>query len=671
MTTKMGAHDEKQNAISPLLTRSTNADNDVIDIESSKLYSNYNQSSLSLKNRTINETDGILFDENAYKTMTISFENINYTVDQTTNIKQWYKWQQIFSCYKQPTKKQILFDLSGIFTPGMNAILGPTGCGKSSLLDILAERKDSRGLTGNVLVSGRSRSAYYKYTVGYVIQDDIMSGTLTVGENLMFSANIRLPRPFSARERIERVNQVIHDLDLHSCINTLIGTDFIRGVSGGEKKRTSIGMELVLSPKVLFLDEPTTGLDASTAQNVMDCLYNLSRQGRTIIFSIHQPRYSIFQLFDTVLFLSAGHTIYFGSPMDVLPYFSSQGFECNEHENPADFVLDVLIEFNGRSSKILQTAYQHSQMHSNVKSLIKSVMNETENEDLSFTNQIVLRSRTTEFYYLAQRTLRNAIRNPAFAASQIIIAIMLGLLTGLLFNNMKATIDPGVRNRLGAIFFLATHQILCTASALEPLIKERALFSHEYASGYYRVSTFLSTKIVFDLIPMRIIPAFIFSIITYPLAGFQRSIIRFLIFLVTIFVSSVYGSALCFFISACIPVFAVALTVTILIFAITMVVSGFLVDIESVFSFLRWIKWISAIYYSSNLLTINEFRNSTFCLSNNTRICPLRGEQILIERNIPHDTDWDMWKNLLAIAIMALVFFLISYIQLLRIKKVK
>jgi ATP-binding cassette subfamily G (WHITE) protein 2 len=91
------------------------------------------------------------------------------------------------------------------------------------------------------------------------ILEDIISGTLTVRENLLFSANVRLPRSIKAHERIDRVNQVIRDLDLQSCADTLIGTDFVRGVSGGEKKRTSIGMELVLSPNVLFLDEPTTG----------------------------------------------------------------------------------------------------------------------------------------------------------------------------------------------------------------------------------------------------------------------------------------------------------------------------------------------------------------------------------------------------------------------------
>jgi hypothetical protein len=124
-----------------------------------------------------------------------------------------------------------------------------------------------------------------------------------------------------------------------------------------------------------------------------------------------------------------------------------------------------------------------------------------------------------------------------------------------------------------------------------------------------------------------------------------------------------------FFFSIQISYLAVALSVSILFFAMMMVVSGFLVDLDSIFSSLQWIKWISVIRYSSNLLTINEFKNLKFCLSNNTQICPLVGEQILTQRNISHNTDWDIWKNLLAISIIALAFFVLAFIQLLRIKK--
>lgn len=137
--------------------------------------------------------------------------------------------------------------------------LGPTGCGKSTLLDILADRKDRHGLEGTVLVDGHPLPASYKYLVGYVVQDDIISGTLTVRENLMFSANVRLSNDVTNEDRRARVEQIIVDLGLQGCAETKVGTEFVRGVSGGERKRACIGMELVLAPKLLFLDEPTTG----------------------------------------------------------------------------------------------------------------------------------------------------------------------------------------------------------------------------------------------------------------------------------------------------------------------------------------------------------------------------------------------------------------------------
>ena len=205
-------------------------------------------------------------------------------------------------CLKQ-TKKQILIDLSGIFQVGMNAIMGPTGSGKSSLLDLLADRKDRQGFQGEILLNGHLQSKNFKYNVGYVVQDDIISGALTVKENLMFSANVRLSTKLTPGEKNDIVNQVITQLGLEKCANTMVGTEFKRGISGGERKRTNIGMELVLSPVVLFLDEPTTGqyickiflkmssysvkigLDSSTARSVMLCLHQLSRKGRKILFN--------------------------------------------------------------------------------------------------------------------------------------------------------------------------------------------------------------------------------------------------------------------------------------------------------------------------------------------------------------------------------------------------
>ncbi|UJR14432.1 hypothetical protein I4U23_001429 [Adineta vaga] len=506
--------------------------------------------------------------------------------------------------------KQIIDNVSGVFTEGMNAIMGPTGCGKSSLLDILADRKDPRGLSGRVFLDGCPPPPSFKYIVGYVVQDDIISGTLTVRENLMFSANVRLSDDVSKDERQKRVAEVIHDLALESCADTRIGTEFLRGVSGGERKRTCIGMELVLSPKILFLGEPTTGLDSSTARNVMECLKELSQTGRTIIFSIHQPRYSIFKLFDTILLMCKGKNVYHGPTVNMLPFFNTLGYNCELHDNPADFALDVLIDANRKSEDLerLTQAYMQSEVSKKVDLISQQDIQDDQLERIRRTQKgAAARSLAVEIYYVAQRTLKNALRNPALFLSQIVVAIIIGLLVGLVFHDMKRTIDPGIQNRLGAIFFIVVSQIFSTVTALEPLLKERVLFIHENVSGYYRITTFFIAKLICDVIPMRILPSIIFSLIAYFMTGLQRTAGQFFIFLLTIFMASVFGSAMCFFIAATIPIFTVALILVVLIFVIMLVFSGFIVELASVFKWLSWIQWISAFRYASNVLTVNEF----------------------------------------------------------------
>ena len=186
----------------------------------------------------------------------ISFQSIDYTYPSK-------KCCHIYlsPCLKKKKKKpkQILFNLTGIFKPGMNAILGPTGSGKSTLLEILADRKDRRGLTGQVLIDGQPQMQDFKYRVGYVGQVDMLTEILTVRENLTFSANVRLPRNISREAKIASVDQVIKQLGLEKCAMSRVGTENRRGISGGERRRTNIGMELIISPTVLFLDEPTTG----------------------------------------------------------------------------------------------------------------------------------------------------------------------------------------------------------------------------------------------------------------------------------------------------------------------------------------------------------------------------------------------------------------------------
>lgn len=200
------------------------------------------------------------------------------------------------------------------------------------------------------------------------------------------------------------------------------------------------------------------------------------------------------------------------------------------------------------------------------------------------------------------------------------------------------------------------------------------------------MSTFFFAKLICDLLPMRLIPSVIYSMITYSMTGFQLTIDRFLVYLLTIFMSTVFGSSICFFVASFIPMFgrsslcpiashcavsAVSLIVVVFIFVLMMVFSGFLIDLQSIFASLRWMQWFSAFRYATNLLTINEFRNLTFCATNSTQYCLLKGEEVLEQRGIPYEHAWDIWKNLVALALMIVSFLSLSFVQLIRMKKVK
>jgi ATP-binding cassette subfamily G (WHITE) protein 2 len=206
----------------------------------------------------------------------------------------------------------------------------------------------------------------------------------------------------------------------------------------------------------------------------------------TIIFSIHQPRYSIFKLFNTVLLMCKGKTMYQGPIDGVVPYFTNLGHHCELQENPADFALDILIEANRKPEELtkLHQVYLESPMHANMTAISERHTSVGSIEIRRRRRQeAISRSPVTEFVYVSQRTLRNVLRNPSLFLSQILVAIVLGLLVGLVFYDMEPTTDPGVQNRLGAVFFIVITQIFSTLTAVEPLIKERVLFIH--VSIYY------------------------------------------------------------------------------------------------------------------------------------------------------------------------------------------
>ncbi|NXW54036.1 ABCG2 protein, partial [Eurystomus gularis] len=627
----------------------------------------------------------------------LTFHNICYRVKMKTG----------FLCCRKTSDKEVLRDVNGIMRPGLNAILGPTGSGKSSLLDILAARKDPRGLSGDILINGAPQPANFKCTSGYVVQDDVVMGTLTVRENLKFSAALRLPKSVKEQEKNERVNQIIKELGLSKVADSKVGTQFTRGVSGGERKRTNIGMELITDPAILFLDEPTTGLDASTANAVLLLLKRMAKQGRTIIFSIHQPRYSIFRLFDNLTLLAAGRVLYHGPAQEAIEYFQSIGYQCEPYNNPADFFLDII---NGDSTAVAMSKTDETITVESTeeptecdKTLAEKLAEKYSNssyyrettvalENISLGNQkktkAVFRQITYansflhQLKWVSKRTFKNLVGNPQASIAQLCVTAVLGLVVGAIFFGLKED-STGLQNRVGAMFFLTTNQCFSSISAIELFVVEKKIFIHEYISGYYRTSAYFMSKLMADLIPIRTIPSIIFTCITYFMLGkygLKPTVEAFFTMMFTLMMVSYTATSMALAIAAGQSVVAVANLLMTITFVFMIIFSGLLVNLTSVMSWLSWLKYFSIPRYGMAALQINELTGLNFCSSiNSTNVtCNDNYQQIsqlwctgdkYLEKQGIDVSSWGLWQNHLALACMTVIFLIIAYLKLHFMKK--
>lgn len=261
-------------------------------------------------------------------------------------------------CFTSPEPKPtraILKGVSGLVRPGeLLAMLGPSGSGKTTLLSALAGRLPGK-VSGIISYNGQPYSSFIKRKTGFVTQDDVLYPHLTVIETLIYAALLRLPDKLTKEEKIEQAELIMAELGLSRCRNSVVGGPLLRGVSGGERKRVSIGQEMLVNPSLLLLDEPTSGLDSTTAQRIVLTLRGLARGGRTVITTIHQPASRLYRMFDKVIVLCDGCPIYSGLAGRVMEYFGSIGFEPGfDYVNPADFLLDLA---NGMSKWFLLISF--------------------------------------------------------------------------------------------------------------------------------------------------------------------------------------------------------------------------------------------------------------------------------------------------------------------------
>jgi len=266
-----------------------------------------------------------------------------------------------------------LYALGGDHTAGrtvtgeFTALMGPSGAGKTTLMDCIALRQ--RSFEGAIHVDGRSPKSDYFTQTGYVHQKELFFSSLTSREHLVFHAINRLGGKYTKDQCMKRVDEVINEVELARCADTIIGGGefaLVKGLSGGERKRLSIGTELLSHPKIIFLDEPTSGLDSVMGELVTNLLAALAtgKNGgprRVIMCVIHTPSSRMWSHFSHVLLLATGGFMaYHGTREALFPYFKSLGYDVPPNYNPADFALEVFTQTFSRSPlENIASAFSH------------------------------------------------------------------------------------------------------------------------------------------------------------------------------------------------------------------------------------------------------------------------------------------------------------------------
>ncbi|KAI3881225.1 hypothetical protein MKX03_015930 [Papaver bracteatum] len=565
-------------------------------------------------------------------------------------------------------EKTILNGITGSVEPGeMLALLGPSGSGKTTLLSALGGRLGGR-LTGSITYNGKSFTNSMNRNTGFVTQDDKFHVHLTVTETLVYTALLRLPKTLSKVEKIQHAEEVITQLGLTKCKNTIMGGPFLRGVSGGERKRVSIGQEILINPSLLFLDEPTSGLDSTSAQQVVTLLSELAKGGRAVLMSIHQPSSRLYYMFNKMLVLSEGNPLYFGKGEETMDYFAGIGFSPSVTMNPADFLLDLangvhMDEIDmGKRTKVKQqliSAYKIN-LDDKVKREMDSesrLLDYKDHDDKDFGRWSI--SWGQQFWVLLRRDIKQR-KNESFSSLKITQISVMSLLCGLLWWKSSTA---ELQDQIGLLFFYSMiWGLIPLFQALFAFPQERLMLTKERSSGMYRLSSYFMARSASDL-PMELALPFGFIIITYWMAGLKPTAFHFfktlIVVLYTVLVSNGVGLA----IGAMVMNLRSATILAAVIVNAFFLVGGYY--IRNVPSFIAWLKYISVTHHCYKLLLSSQYKSDEMYACGPNITCRIGSNPTIEKIGLGGEA-----ISYLSLTAMLVFFRLIAYLALIRVGKV-
>ncbi|KAF8036030.1 hypothetical protein BT93_C1905 [Corymbia citriodora subsp. variegata] len=494
--------------------------------------------------------------------------------------------------------QKVLDGLTGYAEPGtLTALMGPSGSGKSTLLDALAGRLAANAfLSGTILLNG-SKAKLSFGSAAYVTQDDTLIGTLTVRETIMYSARLRLPDKMLWEEKRALVEGTIIEMGLQDCADTVIGNWHLRGISGGEKRRVSIALEILMRPRLLFLDEPTSGLDSASAFFVTQTLRSLSRDGRTVIASVHQPSSEVFELFDRLCLLSGGKNVYFGPASEAYEFFARAGFPCPALRNPSDhFLRCINSDFDkvkatlkgsmkhkilasddpldgtttAKATRVLIDFYRSSQYYYSTRQRV---------EDMSRVKGTVLDSggsRASFFmqaFSLTKRSFTNMSRDFGYYWLRLAIYVLVTICIGTIYLNVGTGYDS-ILARGACASFVFGFVTFMSIGGFPSFVEDMKVFQRERMNGHYGVTAFVVSN-TFSAMPFLILITFLSGTICYFTVNLHPGFVHYLFFVLSLYASITVVESLMMAIASVVPNFLMGIVIGAGIQGIFMLVSGY------------------------------------------------------------------------------------------------
>ncbi|KAK4412483.1 ABC transporter G family member 31 [Sesamum alatum] len=536
-----------------------------------------------------------------FQPLTMTFHNVNYFVDMP---------KEMSSQGIPETMLQLLSNVSGVFSPGvLTALMGSSGAGKTTLMDVLAGRKTSGYIEGDIRISGypKEQKTFARIS-GYVEQSDIHSPQVTVIESLWFSAFLRLPKEVNQRQRQEFVEEVMQLVELDSLRHALVGLPGSTGLSTEQRKRLTIAVELVANPSIIFMDEPTSGLDARAAAIVMRTVRNTVDTGRTVVCTIHQPSIEIFEAFDELLLMKRGGRVIYGGKLGeksqtMINYFqgTNEVPPIPDGYNPATWMLEIstpAIEEKIRED--FADIYVDSQQYRDVEASIQRLSIPPEHsEPLKFTSTYAT-DAISQFKICFWKQNLVYWRSPSYNAVRLFFTTMSALIIGTIFWDVGSKRDT-TQNLfvvLGALYASALFLGVNNSSSVQPVVSiERTVFYREKAAGMYSPFPFAFAQGLVE-IPYIMVQTILYGIITYFMINFERTVGKFFYYLLFMFLTFTYFTFYGMMVVGLTPTQHLAAVVSSAFYSLWNLLSGFLVPKPSIPGWWIWFYYICPIAWT-------------------------------------------------------------------------